>query len=111
MKAAKAQLTFEQIGLLIEGKPVTIRLPDVLEPVPGQAYNVTRTVPGIDIEINREPISRDTVVEYVVTCKSRPRRNIDLRITFMDKVLSDFGDNWDGLLRDIAKIFGLRRSK
>jgi hypothetical protein len=104
MKTAKAVLTFNQIGSLIEGKPVTIRLPRTEEPVPGQP-EYAKVTPGIELELNREPLARDTRVVYTVTCRNRPDLNVDLDMSFMDKVFADFDRIMDSFSDSFHKIF------
>ncbi len=78
MSKAKATLSFAQIGSLLEGKPVTIRLPETLEHVPGQPENVQRKVPGIELELAREPLTRDHYVVYKVTVSDTPVKDVEL---------------------------------
>jgi len=109
MSKAKAVLSFQQIGLLIEGKVVTIRLPDTLEHVAGQPENVTKTVPGITITLLRETLARDTVVEYTVTCKNR--QTTKLRISYIDKVFTDMDETLHDMWRAFERLFRLPHSK
>jgi hypothetical protein len=111
MSKAKATLSFTQIGSLIEGKPVTIRLPETLDHVSGQPENVTRTVPGIELELCREPLTRDHYVEYHVTVSDRTIKDVKLDMSLMDKVFGDFDALFESLSKGFDRIFRLPRSK
>lgn len=95
---AKATLTFQQIGSLLEGKPVTIRLP-------AQSTGLIRITPAIELELRREPLARDTRVVYTVTCRNRPDLNVDLDMSFMDKVFADFDRLMESLSDSFHKVF------
>lgn len=96
---AKAVLTFRQVGTLLEGKPVTIRLPEQNES------------PAIDLELSREPIPRSTRVVYKVTSGTHPEANVDLDMSFIDKVFEDFDALFETLEKGFQRIFRLPRSK
>jgi len=108
---AKAMLSFSQIGSLLEGKPVTIRLPETLDHVPGQAENVQRTVPGIEIELTGEPPTSSHYVLYKVIVNDCPIKDLELDMSFTDKIFEDLDSIVSSLGKRFDRIFRLPHSK
>lgn len=108
MSKAKATLSFAQIGSLLEGKPVIIRLPEQ------QFHSVTEgdsIIPGIELELCREPLTREHYVTYKVTVSDKPVKDVELDMSLMDKAFEGFDEFFETLSKSFDRIFRLPRSK
>jgi hypothetical protein len=94
---AKAVLTFDQIANLLEGIPITIRLPK------------QKDSPAIEVEVIRAPIPQEVFYKYTVTATERPIEEFDM--SFTDKLFSDVGEMFDTLGKNFRSIFKLPSSK
>ena len=111
MKAAKAILSFDQIGRLLEGKPVTLRLPEQLEHVPGASENVMRRTAGIEIELSRTPIPKGTHITYKVTSSSKNGTSYDLDMSYISQMVEEVDEMFDDLWAKFLRVFRLLPSK
>lgn len=98
MKPATANgtVTLQQIGRLVEGHPVTIRLPAIHD------------TPPIELRIVRETLPASTVVEYRV---NGPRNTLDIRMSNTSKVVSDAMDSFRDIVKTFNRLFRLSSSK
>jgi len=70
-----------------------------------------RTVPGIELELKREPLTREHYVTYKVTISDKPVKDVELDMSFMDKAFTEFDDIFTALGEGFNRIFRLPRSK
>ena len=103
MSKARAELSLAQVQTLLEGRPITIRLPEQRRVAvafavaqPTGKPDVTHIIPGIEVEITREPL-RDQTITVTVTNTRRPK---DSRI---DRLFNDF----DRFFKDLGGFFRL----
>ena len=111
MKTAKAMLTFAQIGALVEGRTVLIRLPEQQVPAPELGEGITRTLAGIEVELSREAISRGMSVNYAVTSGNRMSADIRHHILYMKKGFCGIETTLESMFKGFRRVFGLSRSK
>ena len=107
MSKAKATLSFTQIGSLLEGKPVTIRLPEQ----PFHSVEADNIIPGIELELCREPLTREHYVIYKVPVSDKPVKDVELDMSLMDKAFEGFDEFFENLSKSFDRIFRLPRSK
>jgi hypothetical protein len=108
VKNAKATLSLDQLGSLLEGKSVIIRLPEQRVPMPDQPETIKRIIPGIEVELSRAPIPNGTHVVYEITSNAS---DASLDMSFINQMFDGFDGMFKAFEKGFDHIFRLPRSK
>lgn len=93
--AAKAVLTLNQTISLMEGHPITIRLP------------ATTTSSPVKIELVREPLKNGVRFTYTIIGDKSVASGLPLDMSFIDKAFNHFHGIFEDLQKGIDWIFKL----
>ncbi len=94
MKQAQATLTLKQLGMLLSGKTLAIRLPE-RPPKSGDAPSSWTTTEPVEISLTAEIPEGECVVLYT-------ERTTTAKLTAFDRVF----DRFDHFFADLDKKFG-----
>jgi hypothetical protein len=118
MKIARATLTFDQIGKLIAGETVTVRVPEQRLSVVGKPELSAQIAPAIEIQLSRKPLGKESWGHYEVTyrsgggCGDDPEAMMGKSFDhFMDKAFDRMDGAFEAMSKGFHKVFGLPPSK